>query len=299
MNAIQTNLHGVDMEWSDVKVFLAIAREGSLGGAARRIGQTQPTMGRRLRALEESLGQRLFQRGSAGFVLTEEGQSVLQHAQRIEEEALAIERRLADGQVALSGLLRISSSDWFGVHVLAPWCAAFMALHPQVTIELITDSRLFSLARREADLVFRIAPFSEPEVVQRRFMHLDYGLYVASTRKGPLPRRGQGLRLVTMDSAFDDMPDVAWLKRSFPEARTAFGSNSREAQARLCAAGAGVAVLPRALADGMPGLRRVTRAEPPPGREVWMGYHQDLRHAGRLRAFVEFVVAQAQQRANG
>jgi DNA-binding transcriptional LysR family regulator len=224
---------------------------------------------------------------------------VLQHAQRIEEEALAIERRLADGQVALSGLLRISSSDWFGVHVLAPWCAAFMALHPQVTIELITDSRLFSLARREADLVFRIAPFSEPEVVQRRFMHLDYGLYVASTRKGPLPRRGQGLRLVTMDSAFDDMPDVAWLKRSFPEARTVFGSNSREAQARLCAAGAGVAVLPCALADGMPGLRRVTRAEPPPGREVWMGYHQDLRHAGRLRAFVEFVVAQAQQRANG
>jgi DNA-binding transcriptional LysR family regulator len=60
-----------------------------------------------------------------------------------------------------------------------------------------------------------------------------------------------------------------------------------------------VAVLPCALADGMPGLRRVTRAEPPPGREVWMGYHQDLRHAGRLRAFVEFVVAQAQQRANG
>ena len=299
MHAIQTNLHGVDMEWSDVKVFLAIAREGSLGGAARRIGQTQPTMGRRLRALEESLGQRLFQRGSAGFVLTEEGQSVLQHAQRIEEEALAIERRLADGQVALSGLLRISSSDWFGVHVLAPWCAAFMALHPQVTIELITDSRLFSLARREADLVFRIAPFSEPEVVQRRFMHLDYGLYVASTRKGPLPRRGQGLRLVTMDSAFDDMPDVAWLKRSFPEARTVFGSNSREAQARLCAAGAGVAVLPCVLAEGMPGLRRVTRAEPPPGREVWMGYHQDLRHAGRLRAFVEFVVAQAQQRANG
>jgi DNA-binding transcriptional LysR family regulator len=287
------------MEWSDVKVFLAVAREGSLGGAARQVGQTQPTMGRRLRALEAALGQRLFQRGSAGFVLTEEGQSVLQHAQRIEEEALAIERRLAGGQVALSGLLRISSSDWFGVHVLAPWCAEFMAQHPEVTIELVTDTRLFSLARREADLVFRIAAFSEPEVVQRRFLHLDYGLYIASSHKGPLPRRGKGLRLVTMDSAFDDMPDVAWLKRSFPDARMVFGSNSREVQARLCAAGAGVAVLPCVLADAMPGLRRVARAEPPPGREIWMGYHPDLRQAGRLRAFVEFVVAAAGERPAG
>lgn len=285
------------MEWSDVKVFLAVARAGTLGGAARLVGQTQPTMGRRLRALEEALGQRLFQRGSAGFVLTEEGQAVLQHAQRMEDEALAIERRLAAGQVALSGLLRISSSDWFGVHVLAPWCAEFMARHPGVTIELITDSRLFSLARREADIVFRIAPFREAQVVQRRFMHLDYGLYIARSRRGPLPRHGKGLGLVTMDSAFEDLPDVAWLKRSFPQAQAVFGSNSREAQAKLCAAGAGVAVLPRALADAMAGLRRVERTPSPPGREVWVGYHQDLRHTGRLRAFLEFAVAKAEERA--
>lgn len=283
------------MEWSDVKVFLAVARAGTLGGAARLVGQTQPTMGRRLRALEEALGQRLFQRGSAGFVLTEEGQSVLQHAQRIEDEALAIERRLAGGQLALSGLLRISSSDWFGVHVLAPWCAEFMDRHPDVTIELITDSRLFSLARREADIVFSIAPFREPEVVQRCFMRLDYGLYVARSRRAALPRRGKGLRLVTMDSAFEDLPDVAWLKHAFPEGRVVFGSNSREAQARLCAAGAGVAVLPCALADAIAGLRRVARAEPPPGREVWVGYHQDLRHTGRLRVFLEFVLGKAAQ----
>ena len=85
------------MEWSDVKVFLSVARTGSLGAAARAVGSTQPTMGRRLRALEAALGQKLFQRGSAGFVLTEEGEAVLQHAERIEEEALAMERRLASG----------------------------------------------------------------------------------------------------------------------------------------------------------------------------------------------------------
>src|SRR5262245_6760476 len=139
MTTSQTEMHGVcSMEWSDVKVFLAVARAGSLGAAARAIGSTQPTMGRRLRALEAALGQKLFQRGSAGFVLTEEGEAVLQHAERIEEEALAMERRLASGEASPRGLLRISSSDWFGVHVLAPWCAEFIHLHPGLSIELIT-----------------------------------------------------------------------------------------------------------------------------------------------------------------
>jgi DNA-binding transcriptional LysR family regulator len=83
------------VEWSDVRVFLAIARTGTLGAAARSVGQSQPTMGRRLRALEHSVGQVLFQRTADGFVLTDEGSAVLLHAERIEEEALAFQRRLA------------------------------------------------------------------------------------------------------------------------------------------------------------------------------------------------------------
>src|SRR5262249_32461694 len=83
------------MEWSDLKVFLAIAREGTLGGAARNLGQTQPTMGRRLRALESAVGHTLFQRTADGFVLTDEGNAVLGHVERMEEEAIALQRQLA------------------------------------------------------------------------------------------------------------------------------------------------------------------------------------------------------------
>src|SRR6185312_16816106 len=101
------------MEWSDLRVFLAIAREGTLGAAARRLGQSQPTMGRRLRALEQAVGQALFQRSDSGFLLTAEGEAVLGHAERIEEEMLAFERRLAGSDRQLEGMLRISSSDWF------------------------------------------------------------------------------------------------------------------------------------------------------------------------------------------
>jgi molybdenum-dependent DNA-binding transcriptional regulator ModE len=89
------------MEWNDLRIFLAIAREGTLGAAARKLGQSQPTMGRRLRALEQSVGQILFQRTGEGFVLTDEGTAILAHAERMEEEALAVQRQLAgkDGQL--------------------------------------------------------------------------------------------------------------------------------------------------------------------------------------------------------
>src|SRR6478672_3135641 len=94
------------MDWGDVRVFLAIAREGTLAAAARRLGQSQPTMGRRLRALEQALGQTLFQRTAEGFVPTEEGAAVLGHAERMEEEALGFARRLAGSGARLEGPLR-------------------------------------------------------------------------------------------------------------------------------------------------------------------------------------------------
>ncbi|WP_059410717.1 LysR family transcriptional regulator [Cupriavidus basilensis] len=280
------------MEWSDIRIFLAIARAGSLGGAARAIGQTQPTMGRRLRALEQALGQTLFQRTSDGFVLTAEGAAVFAHAERMEEEALAFARQLSGRGRELDGMLRVSSSDWFGVHMLTPVIAGFIRAHPRVAVELVTDARLFSLARREADLVFRIRAFDEADVVQRKLMRMEYALYAAPGVAPPRAGGGEGHALLTLDTGFADLPDVAWMRRLLPAARVAFGSNSREAQARLCAAGAGLAVLPCLLAERVGGLRAVDLGEPPPGRDVWVGYHRDLRRQGRLRAFLDAVFEQ-------
>jgi DNA-binding transcriptional LysR family regulator len=278
------------MEWSDIRHFLAIARARSLNGAARLTGQSQPTMGRRLRALEGALGHALFQRGSEGFVLTDEGAALLAHAERMEEEALAFERELAGHGDELDGQLRVSSSDWFGVHMLAPVFAQFIKAHPRVTIELVTDARLFNLARREADLAFRIQAFVEPDVIQRRLMTIPYGLYAAKGRARPLGKGGAGCALITLDAAYRDFPDARWLRQVLPKAHVAFTSNSREAQARMCAEGVGLAVLPRPLGDGMAGLRLVRTDAPPPGRDVWLGFHRDLRRLRRLRALVDLCV---------
>jgi DNA-binding transcriptional LysR family regulator len=276
------------MNWDDVQVFLAIARHGTLCAAGRALKQSQPTMGRRLKALELSLGHTLFQRTSEGFVLTDEGAAVLSHAEGMEAQALSFSRQLDGADQQLEGSLRLSTSDWFGLHVLAPLCAAFTNHHPRVTIELLTDARLFSLARREADLVARIVPFDEPDVIQRRLMHVPYALY--TQRGADVHQDGAHVRLITMDLGFSEMPDAAWLREAFPSARITFRSNNRHVQAVACASGAGLAVLPCPLGDSHPGLQRLEGAKAPPGRDVWLGYHRDLRRLPRLRALVDLFM---------
>lgn len=278
------------MEWSDLRVFLAIAREGTLGAAARRLRQTQPTMGRRLRALEAAIGHSLFQRTAHGFVLTEAGATVFKRAEQMEQEALAIERRLAGQAQQLEGGLRITSSEWFGATVLAPVLAAFAHLHPHVTIELLTESRFLSLTRREADLAFRIRAFDEPDIVSRRLLHTRYGVYAQAGITTPIPGDGTGCTLLALDAAFAGTPDDSWLHTILPNARIVFRSNSRDVQARMCAEGAGIAVLPAPLGDRLVGVRRLDLGDEPPGRDTWVGYHRDLRRLARLRAFLDFLV---------
>ena len=284
-------MNDLELEWDGIRIFLAIARCGTLGAAARQVGQTQPTMGRRLRTLEEAVGHELFQRTRDGLVPTDEGAAMLAHAERMEEEAHGIARALAGTDAQLTGLLRVSSSDWFGIHVLTPVFARFLAQHRGISLELVTDSRRYNLARREADLAFRITPFEEADVIQRKLMHMDYALYGRIDLIAPEPGDGEGFSLISMDSAFGSLPDVEWVKRMLPKARIGFSSNNRGAQARMCAEGGGFAVLPCPLGDTTPGLRRIDLGEAPPGRDVWLGYHRDLRRVARLRALLDVTIA--------
>ncbi|MBW9114703.1 LysR family transcriptional regulator [Rhizobium cauense] len=278
------------MEWSDLRLFLAIARCGTLGAAARSLGLTQPTMGRRLKALEASLGHILFQRTPDGFVLTSEGTLVLSHAVRIEQETMGLERQLAGGERHLEGHLRISCSDWFGVHVLAPLLSRFAGIHPRISIEILTESRLLDLSRLEADIVFRITPFTAADVVARKLVSIEYALYQAAMADDANLENPSGVSLITMDEAFSEMPDVAWMQQKFPGACIAMRSNNRDVQAELCAGGVGLAVLPRPLGDARRDLRELAIDDRPPSRATWVGYHRDLRQLPRLRAFVDFVV---------
>jgi len=202
-----------------------------------------------------------------------------------------MERRLAGQEQDLKGSLRISSADWFGAYVLPPILADFSKAYPNVDVEILTGTRLFSLAQRESDIAFRIVPFDTSDIVQRRLARLNYGVYVAATAPEPVFGDGTGFRLITHDTSTGHFPDIDWLKASFPHAAPVVRSNNRNVQAHLCRQGVGIAVLPRAVGDQVPGLRRLDLPAEPPSRDIWMGYHRDLKHLQRLRAFIQTVEA--------
>jgi DNA-binding transcriptional LysR family regulator len=130
-------------------------------------------------------------------------------------------------------------------------------------VELLTDARLYSLPRHEADLVFRIQPFDEPGGIARRLVHSSYGVYLKKRLVPPGLGNGAGTDLIAMDTAFGGMPDAVWLSRALPKARIAARSNNREVQARLCALGRVLPVLPRPLGDVIPEIERIRLAATP------------------------------------
>jgi DNA-binding transcriptional LysR family regulator len=276
-----------ELEWGDLKMFLAVARRGSLGAAARAVRQSQPTVGRRITALEMALGRTLFQRTPRGLVLTEAGTGLLGRAERVEAEVLGIRRQAASG---LQGTLRIGSSEWFGALILAPVLAEFLRGHQGITAELLTDYRLPSLNRRELDVAFRIVPFEEPDVITRRLLTMRYGVFTAKGVEPPRPGDGSGTRLITLTSQFDHLPDGAWLRKMLPNAEVTFRSNNREVQARLCAEGGGAAVLPLPLAETFSELVQLPWDDEPPTRDTWLGYHRDQSDSPLVRAFVDLAV---------
>lgn len=301
MSADQARTAAAALDWDDLRLFLAVARAGTLSAAAPRLKLTQPTAGRRLKQMEERLGLTLFQRTAHGFRLTDEGEVMLEHADRVEAEVLSLERRLVGEARGLEGPLRLSASEWFGRRLLAPALASFSIQHPRVTLELVADSRLLDLGRRDADLVFRFLPFEGSDIVQRRFLTVEYGLYASTgyvERAGDpaASADGRGHALVTMDAQLSTQADVAWLRKRLPAAELAVRSNSRDVQAAACAADAGLAVLPRSIATGL-GLVEVDLGEQPPSRDVWLGYHRDLRRLARLRALVDHLVSALGTRA--
>jgi DNA-binding transcriptional LysR family regulator len=290
------------LEWDDFRVFLAIARHGSLTAAARALRVTQPTMGRRLEMLEERLGTKLFERTPTGPVLTDLGAAILDNAEQMEQAALAAERRIAGHDNGLHGAVRMTSLEWFGNHVLAPTLALFSARYPQIAVELVADARPYNLARREADIAIRFVRFEQNDVVQRKIADFAYGLYASISyleRYGVPDFSGKGAdhAVVTMHEAAAHMPEARWLLEELaPKARIAFRSSSRDAQARAAEWGAGLVVLPRCVGDTMPSLRRLEPPSPVPSREVWLGYHEDMRQTPRIRVLVDFLADELRRR---
>jgi DNA-binding transcriptional LysR family regulator len=282
------------LDWDDLRYFLAVSRTGSLSAAARVLGVTQPTVGRRISALQRRLGAKLFTPTATGQELAPSGRRLLVHAERMEVEGVAAERAITGRDVGLKGRVRVTSSEWMISAVLGPLLRPFVAQHPELELELVADASHLNLTRRDADLAIRPSRFEQPEVVQRQVAVVAFGLYAADSylaeRGMPdFAQHGEGHRLIAMSETLTKIPDLGWLPGFTAKARVVVRTNGREPMAKMAAAGIGMTCLPRFLGDATPHLRLLTTPSPGPERQLWLGWHRDVRGIPRVKATIAFL----------
>jgi DNA-binding transcriptional LysR family regulator len=284
------------MLWDDLRVFLAVHRLGSHKAAARWLGVDATTVGRRIGALEVALGARLFMRTPERSQATGAGLKLVPRAERMEAEALELERELQADDSRLEGSLRVTAADGLVNYVLLPALAGFRREHPLLNVELRADLRALDLSRREADVAIRLFRPKEPALVARRFSEVSFALYASDAyleRRGT-PRRKDALSahdFIGADVSLDDLPHSKWLRRTFPKARYVIRANSTTAQTLACLEGHGIALLPSFVAAREPKLRPVLPRLAGPNREMWIVTHSDLRDNARTAAFVNWLSA--------
>jgi DNA-binding transcriptional LysR family regulator len=282
------------LDWDDLRYFLAVSRAGSLSAAAATLGVTQPTVGRRIAALQRRLGAKLFTPTPTGQALSPSGRKLLPHAERMELEGISAERVTSGRDAGLRGHVRVTASEWLIGAVLGPMLRPFVSLYPALELELLADPRHLNLTRRDADLAIRPSRFEQPDVVQRAIAVVAFGLYASDSylaERGPPDFQGQcaGHRLIAMSEDLTKIPDVAWLPSLTAKASVVVRTNGREPMARMAAAGVGLVCLPRFLGDATPNLRLLATPSAGPQRKLWLGCHRDVRAVPRVGVVSSFL----------
>jgi len=278
-------------DWSDVRVFLTVQRGGSFSTAARELRMDQTTVGRRIAVLEASLGVKLFRRGRDGLTLTSAGQAVVEHASRMEQDALALDRAVRGQDTAVGGVVRVTTLESFGARFLAPRLGPLRAKHPSLAIDVHTENRSLNLSRREADLAVRFARPVQDGLVARKIGAVAYALYGApayvEARGGKRSARDLASHdLLGFDDDLSFIPEAVWLSQNAGAARVV-RSNSVAVLEAGAVAGLGLAVLPCFIADGRADLERVVSAVVM--RDLWLVVHAELRGVPRVRAVTDFI----------
>jgi DNA-binding transcriptional LysR family regulator len=278
-------------DWDDLRVFLALSRESNLTATARKLGVSHPTVARRVKSLEDTIGARLFDRLPDRFVLTAAGEELLADAQAMEQAAESIGRRSAGLTDTARGTVRISAGEAM---------TAFLARHLKhlrrnlqcVEFELVASHMLANLSRREADLLIREQVPDLASIVTRRLGRVAYAVYASPDLKVADAARDTLRRLawIGFDDEHDYMPGQSWVLELLAGARPAVRMNNWLVLQEAARAGAGLALLPCYLGDEDPALRRIGPLLTDVAADQWLLVHRDLRDLPRVRAVMDALI---------
>ena len=297
-----------DLDWSDLRHALAIGQAGTLAGAARQLGVNATTVQRRLEALEQRLGARLFDRLRSGYQPTEAGAVLLEQARRMADQADEIERRVLGRDRELTGPLRVATAFVVMEHLLPRPLADFAQAYPGIEVEVVENAILVDLSRRhtdnssdwahrEADVALRLSSNVAEHLVGRQLGMTQCRVYARRGAAG-LPQSETSLPVL-----FREAPWVAferdathrvydrWMRTHLDraEVRVRVRVDIFNAVAAMLRTGLGVGVLPTFMEEQHPELVAVSEPIPELAAPVWMLTHPDLRRTARVRAFMQFV----------
>ena len=277
-------------DWDDVRIFIAAARAGSLGGAASRLGIDAATVGRRVARLESALKSTLVVRSAQGLQLTAAGAQLLQVGLEA-ETAMDAAGRIAQPDV-VAGTVRISASEGFGGVVLAPALAGLHAARPGLRIELAASSGFLSPSRREVDMAITLSAPDSTRLIVEPLTPYQLALYAAPaylTQRGA-PGGIDDLGGHDIVGYVDDLiyaPELRYLDEVKPGLTPHLASSSIRAQRDIIAGGGGIGVLPCFLAEGLERVLPDVLIQ----RRFWLSTHREVHDTARLRAVRGWVKA--------
>jgi len=287
----------MDLNWDDMRYFLALCRTGSMVAAANDLRVTHGTISRRLTALEETLQTRLFERTGKGCHPTPAAERLLPFAEQMESSALYLEEHVAGGNRLLKGTIRIGAPDGFGNCFLAPRLGRFQDRNPGLEVELLAVPMYFSLTKREIDISVTVEQPTSGNVVARRLTGYRLGLFAARSHLAGKPaiRQKEDLRHHRIIGYIDDLlfdRDLGFMQEMFPNLKVQLRSTTVVAQKNAIAAGAGIGVLPYFLVD-TPELVPVL-PELFIERAYWLQVHPNSRELARVRETMDFIIEQVE-----
>lgn len=281
------------LDRNDLRYVQAIARAESLAEAARQLSVHQSTVFRRLNALEQQLGVRLFERFPTGYVTTAAGEEFCKAAEHIEEDIAALERQINGQDMRPTGTLRVTTTDSLLFNLLTPCFAAFRTAHPEIELEVIVSSQTFDLTKRDADVAIRTTKHPLETLVGRRVAKVATAIYGSKNYLAAHPhlKNLSAHHWVGPDESIGELVSIRWLKRSYPGISFPYRVNTCLGMLAAVKKDLGLAVLQCYIADPEPDLCRVHFPIPELEKDLWVLTHDDLRHVERVRTFVDFIAS--------
>ncbi|MFK3799973.1 LysR family transcriptional regulator [Pseudomonas sp. NPDC088444] len=275
-----------DIDWQDVRVFLALGRHGSLSAAARALSVNHATIARRIQSLESTMGEKLIERRPEGYMLTPAGIRTMTAAGDMEAAVQTLGRGGADASPR--GLVRVNAPPALAQGFLVEQLSKLPAQYPGLDIDLATDLRSVSLERHQADIAVRIGRPLDGHFIAKALGHLAFGFYGTEAVCQAVEDGGEP-SFISFNEENADLTDAQWLVRHFPQARIAFRASHHVAQAMAAKSGSGLALLPHYVGRQTPGLRICPMDRVPPTREVWLLMRPQDKKDLPIRTVADFL----------